>query len=129
MSYGASAYGAAAYGGGANSANEQVFFPLTNYAPDVLFEASAIFNGPEEFYEILARQASEPEAGPVGTEYKVYTSHGPGETPQLQVTFGGNSQAIVGAAPIIVVTAIIDGAVFGAGNLIEVRGRPYNQNQ
>lgn len=127
MPYGASAYGAAAYGGSANSANEQILFPLLNRAPNTLFTASLIFSGSEQFYDILTLQGSEPGSGPSGLEYKVYTSHGPGETPQLQVTVSGNGTAVVGAAPIIAVTAIIDSAVWGVGTDFSVRGRPRAQ--
>lgn len=126
MSYGSSTYGGAAYGGSANAVNEQVFFPLDNRDPDVLYEAIVLFNGPEEFYDILTLQGSE-GTGPSGLEYKVYTSHGPGETPQLQVTIGGNGVTQIGAAPIIVVTAIIDGAVWAFGQDFSVKGRPYTQ--
>lgn len=94
---------------------------------DTLFEAIGSFSGPEEWYEILTLQSSEPGSGPIGTEYKIYTSHGEGETPQLQVTVGGNGQTIIGAAPIIVVTAIIDSSVFAFGLDFSVRGRPYTQ--
>lgn len=129
MSYGSGAYGSTAYGGGANAANEQIIFPLVLRAPDVLYEAVALFSGPEEFYEILTHQSSEPGAGPAGVEYRFYTSDGPGLTPQPQGGIGGNGQSIIAAAPIIVVTAIIDSAVWVAGNDFSVRGRPYNQNQ
>lgn len=127
MSYGASAYGAAAYGSGANGANEQVFFPIVEREPDVLFEASALFNGPEEFYEILTLQETEPGSGPAGVEYRFYTSDGPGLTPQSQGGVAGNGQAIIPAAPIIVVTAIIDSNVWSLGLRFSVRGRPYTQ--
>jgi hypothetical protein len=127
MSFGSSAQGSSAYGGNANAVNEQVFFILDNRAPDVLYEAQANFNGPETFYEILTLQGSESGSGPSGIEYKVYTSDGPGITPQLQVTIGGNGQSIIGAAPIIVVTAIIDSAVWAVGTDFSVRGRPYTQ--
>lgn len=127
MSYGSSAYGAAAYGGGANGANEQIFFPLIERPPDVLFEATGLFNGPEEFYEILTLQGTEPGSGPAGVEYRFYTSGGPGQTPQPQGGLAGNGQAIIGAAPIIVVTAIIDSSVWSLGVRFSVRGRPYTQ--
>lgn len=129
MPYGSSTYGGAAYGGIANSANEQVFFPVipNNYAPDVLHERTVIFTGPEDFYEILFRQGSENPSGPNGAEYKVYTSHGEGETPQLQVTVGGIGQTIIGAAPIIVVTAFVDSAIWALGLNFSIVGRPYIQ--
>lgn len=127
MSYGSGAYGSLAYGGGSNAANEQAFFALLNRAPDTLFEASALFTGPEAWYEILTRQGSEPGSGPAGVEYRFYTSDGPGLTPQPQGGIGGNGQTIIPAAPIIVVTAIIDSAVWGVGTDFSVRGRPYTQ--
>lgn len=127
MSYGSGAYGSTAYGGIANAVNEQIFFPLLNRDPDVTYEASALFNGPEEFYEILTLQGSEPGAGPAGVEYRFYTSDGPGLTPQSQGGVAGNGQAIIPAAPIIVVRVIIDSAVWGAGTDFSVRGRPYTQ--
>lgn len=123
MAFGSSPFGSTTFGGSANSVNEQVFFPYKLYAPDVLHESTVFFGGDSEFYEILTRRFGEP----VAVEYKVYTSHGEGETPQLQVTIGGDGQTIIGAAPIIVVTAIVDGAVFGSGNLFDVVGRPYTQ--
>lgn len=128
MSFGSAALGSSALGGNANSANEQVFFPYPepDRAPDVLYEASALFNGPETSYEILTIQGSE-GIGPSGIEYKVYTSEGPGHTPQLQVTLGGNGQSIIAAAPIVVVTAILDSAVWPSGLNFGVKGRPYTQ--
>ena len=131
MSYGSSAYGASAYGGSANAVNEQVFFPANapNLEPDTLYEATAFFNGPEEFYEILTHQGSESGSGPSGVAYQFYTSHGPGETPQDAGGFGGNGQSIIAAAPIIVVTVFVDSTVWPTGVDVSVRGRPYNQNQ
>lgn len=129
MSYGSGAYGSTAYGGSANAVNEQVFFPILaeDLAPDVLHERVAFFNGPEEFYEILIRQGSENPSGPNGAEYKIYTSHGEGETPQLQTTVGGIGQSIIGAAPIIVVTALVDGSIWPTGLNFSIVGRPYTQ--
>jgi len=130
MPYGSSAYGGTAFGGNANSADEQIFFgPLgrPNYAPDVLHEASGNFSGSTEFYEILTQQGSEPGSGPAGIEYKVYTSPQEGITPQLQVTATGNTQLIIGADAIIIVTALIDGAVWATGLDFSVKGRPYTQ--
>jgi hypothetical protein len=124
MSYGTTAYGAAAYGGIANSANEQIFFPLALYSPDVLREAEAIFTGSEEFYSIFTVQNGEPISGPIGTEYKIYKSNGEGETPQLQATIQGNTHVVIGAAARIVVTMIVDGSQFGSGIFLSVTGRP-----
>lgn len=128
MPYGGAAYGASAYGGSANAVNEQIIFPLTSeYAPDVLHERRVFFNGPQSFYEILIRQGSENPSGPNGAEYKIYSSHGEGETPQLQTTVGGNGQSIIGAAPIIVVTALVDSAIWVSGLNFSIVGRPYTQ--
>lgn len=128
MSYGSSSYGSAVYGGSANSVNEQVFFPLTsNYAPDVLHERTVLFNGPEDFYQILIRQDSENPSGPNGAQYKIYTSTGAGASPQLQVTVEGVGQAIIGAAPIIIVTALVDSSVWISGLGFSIFGRPYTQ--
>lgn len=128
MSFGSSAYGGSAYGGNANSVSEQVFFPDgPNYAPDVLHERTGLFNGPETFYEILFRQGSENPSGPNGAEYKVYTADHEGATPQLQVTVGGVGQTIIGAAPIIVVTALVDSSIWTSGLNFSIVGRPYTQ--
>lgn len=128
MSYGSSTYGGAAYGGNANSINEQVFFVIgPNYAPDVTHERRAAFAGSEEFYEILIRQGSENPSGPNGAEYKIYTATSEGETPQLQTTVGGSGQSIIGAAPIIVVTALVDSAIWVSGLNFSIVGRPYTQ--
>lgn len=129
MSYGSSAYGGSTYGGIANSANEQVFFPVIpdNYAPDVLHERTVLFTGSEDFYEILFRQGSENPSGPNGAEYKVYTAESESQTPQLQVTVGGVGQTIIGAAPIIVVTALVDSSVWVSGLNFSIVGRPYTQ--
>jgi len=128
MSYGSSVYGGAAYGGSVNSANEQIFFaPGPNQAPDVLHEARANFTGITQFYEILTRQGSEPSSGPMGIEYKVYTSPQEGITPQLQATIGGNGQTIITPDAIIIVTVLIDSAVWVSGLDFSVRGRPYTQ--
>lgn len=129
MSYGSSSYGSAVYGGSANSVNEQVFFPLlgVDLAPDVVHERSALFNGPETFYEILVRQGTENASGPNGAEYRIYTSFGEGDTPQLQVVVGGIGQSIIAAAPIIIVTALVDGAIWSTGLNFSIVGRPYVQ--
>lgn len=123
MSLGSSTYGSSVLGGSANANNEQVFFAHHQWPKDTLLVARAEFAGPEEWYEILTFLYSEPE----GVEFKVYSSHGEGETPQLQVTYGGNSQIIIGAAPIIVVTVMIDGALWSGGYDFRVVGRPYVQ--
>lgn len=125
MAYGAVAYGASAYGGTANAVNEQIFFPLADREPDTLYEATALFNGPEELYEILTNQGSE-GSGPAGVEFRFYTSDGPGLTPQSQGGVAGNGQAVIRAAPIIVVTVMIDSAIWAFGNDFSVRGRPYH---
>jgi hypothetical protein len=127
MAYGTSTYSASAYGGSANAVNEQIFFPLLNRDPDVLYEATGLFNGSEEWYEILTHQGSEPGSGPTGIEYKVYTSPQEGITPQLQATIGGSGQTIITPAAIVIVTAIIDSEVWAFGNDFSVRGRPYTQ--
>lgn len=128
MSYGSSSYGSSVYGGIANSLNEQVFFPVIgNYAPDVLHERTGLFNGSEVFYEILIRQGSENPSGPNGAEYKVYTADHEGATPQLQVTVGGSGQTIIGAAPIIIVTALVDSSIWVSGLNFSIVGRPYTQ--
>lgn len=128
MSYGSSSYGSSVYGGIANSLNEQVFFPVIgNYAPDVLHERTGLFNGSEDFYEILIRQGSENPSGPNGAEYKVYTADHEGATPQLQVTVGGSGQTIIGAAPIIIVTALVDSSIWVSGLNFSIVGRPYTQ--
>lgn len=127
MSFGSSSFGSTAFGGNANAVNEQVFFILANRAPDTLFEATALFNGSETFYEILTFQGSEPGSGPMGIQYEIFTSHGEGETPISQVKVSGNGQSIIGAAPIIIVTAIIDSNVWGVGTDFRVLGRPYTQ--
>lgn len=128
MSYGASSYSSTTYGGNANSVNEQVFFPFLpdSLPPDILHERSAIFTGPESFYEIITRNQENP-SGPNGIEYKVYTADHEGATPQLQVTIGGSGQTIIGAAPIIIVTAISDSAIWALGAQFTVFGRPYTQ--
>lgn len=124
MSYGAAAYGATAYG--ATSGSEyQTFFPFLLMEPDVLHEATAIAPQMEEFYEVITRQSNED----AGVLYSVYTSQGQGDTPQLQATVGGNGQTIVGNAPFITVTVMIDGAVFSGGMPLSVIGRPYNQER
>jgi hypothetical protein len=128
MSYGSGAYGSTAYGGSANSANEQVIFPLLgNYAPDVVHERTVLFNGSQEYYEILVRQGSENPSGPNGAVYEIYTSHGEGETPQLRDTMGGAGQSIIAAAPIIVVKALVDGSIWVSGLNFSIVGRPYTQ--
>lgn len=125
MSYGSASYGSTSYGGNANSLNEQVFFPLDNRDPDVLFTAEAAFTGQETTYSVYTLQGSE-GTGPAGVEYKIYTAHEQGETPQLQVTVQGNGQSVIAAAPRIVVTAIIDSAVWSVGEDFKVTGRPGN---
>jgi hypothetical protein len=129
MAYGSSACGSTAYGGNANSVNEQVFFPLPTdlLAPDVLYERSVFFNGPESFYEILIRQESENPSGPNGAEYKIYTSSGEGITPQLQMVVGGQGQTIIAAAPIVIVTALVDSSIWVSGLGFSIVGRPYTQ--
>lgn len=129
MSFGSSAFGSTSYGGNANANDEQIFFsfPEPNRAPDILYEASARSSSPALYYEILTQQGSESASGPSGIEYKVYASHSEGETPQLQVTLGGNGRSIIGAAQTIVVTAIIDSAVWGIGTNFGVKGRPFTQ--
>ena len=128
MSFGFSAYGSTAFGGSANAVNEQVFFVLgPNYEPDVLHERTASFNGPENFYEILIRQGSENPSGPNGAEYKIYSANGQGETPQLRDTVGGSGQSIIGAAPVIVVTAFVDSTIWVSGLNFSIVGRPYTQ--
>lgn len=129
MPYGSSSYGGAAYGGNANSLNEQIFFPVSadNYAPDITHERTALFNGPETFYEVLVRQGSENPSGPNGAEYKIYSATSEGETPQLQVTVGGSGQSIIGAAPVIVVTALVDSSIWALGLNFSIVGRPYTQ--
>lgn len=128
MSYGSLGYGGAAYGGNANAVDEQVFFPLVSeYAPDVLHERSALFTGSSQWYQVLTRQGSENPSGPNGAEYKVYVSHSEGETPQLQVTVSGIGQTIVGAGHLIVVTALVDGAIWPFGLNFSIVGRPYTQ--
>lgn len=129
MSYGGSPYGSTPFGGNANSVNEQVFFPIIpdNYAPDVLHERSALFNGPESFYEILIRQGSENPSGPNGAEYEIFTADHEGATPQSQVKVGGSGQSIIGAKPIIIVTALVDSAIWASGLNFSIVGRPYTQ--
>lgn len=129
MSYGSSSYGSAVYGGSANSVNEQVFFPvpLVDLAPDVVHERSALFSGSETFYEILVRQGSENASGPNGAEYRIYTSFGEGDTPQLQVVLGGVGQTVIAAAPVITVTALVDGVIWPIGLNFSIFGRPYTQ--
>lgn len=128
MSYGSTSYSSTSYGGNANSVNEQVFFFLgPNYEPDVLHERSAFFTGPETFYEILIRQASENPSGPNGAEYKIYTARDESDTPQLQTTVGGNGQSIIYAAPVIIVTALVDSAIWVSGLNFSIVGRPYTQ--
>lgn len=127
MSYGSSAYGSTAYGSSANGVDEQVFFPLlaTDLAPDILHERSVSFNGSASLYQILVRQNSENPSGPNGAEYKIYTSGGPGQSPQLQVTVGGVGQTIIAAAPTIIVTALVDGTIWESGLGFSIVGRPY----
>jgi len=129
MFYGTTGYGGAAYGGTANSANEQVFFPVptVDLAPDVLYARSAQFNGQESFYEILIRQGSENPSGPNGAEYKIYTSRFEEDEPQLRMTVAGVSQSIIPAAPIVTVTAIVDGSIWPTGLNFSIVGRPYTQ--
>ena len=128
MSFGSSAFGSTAFGGSANANNEQVFYPFgNNYAPDILHERTALFNGPEEFYEILIRQGSENPSGPNGAEYEIFTSDGEGITPQSQGKHGGVGQAIIGAHPIIIVTAFVDSAIWVSGLNFSIVGRPYTQ--
>jgi hypothetical protein len=129
MSYGSSAYGASAYGGSANAVNEQVFFLSTgeDLAPDVLHERTALFNGSEEWYEVLIRQGSENPSGPNGAEYKIYSARFEEDTPQLQVTIGGAGQTIIGAAHVVTVTALVDSAIWPTGLNFSIVGRPYTQ--
>ena len=129
MSFGSTAFGSTAFGGSANASNEQIFFsyPQPPRSPDILFEVTAFFTGPQEFYEILTIQSSEPGSGPTGIDYEAFISHGEGETPQSQGKFSGNGQSIIAAAPIIVVTAIIDSAIWPTGTSFGVKGRPYTQ--
>lgn len=129
MSFAASSFGAVAFSGSANAADEQIFFPSGGIErePDVLYEARALFNGSTEFYEVLVRQESEPGSGPMGVEFRVYTSPQEGITPQLQAIATGSAQLIIGADRIIIVTGIIDSAVWASGTSFNVRGRPYTQ--
>lgn len=127
MSFGSSSLGSASFGGIANAANEQIFFPDLgdNYAPDVLHQRTVLFNGPETYYQVIIRQGSENPSGPNGAEYEIYTSHGEGETPQRQVILGGAGISTIGAAPIIIVTALVDSAIWVSGLNFSIVGRPY----
>lgn len=118
MAYGASAYGAGAFGGAPNG-NQQVFF-ADALRTEGHYESRADVSVVSDFYEILTAQGG--EEPPI--EYRIYSSHGEGETPQLQVIVSGVGQTIIGAAPIILVTADITDI---AGNSFSVRGRPYTQ--
>lgn len=127
MSFGSSSFGSAPLGGIANTANEQVIFPIIseNYAPDVLHQRIVQFSGAEPYYQVIIRQGSENPSGPNGAEYEIYTSHGAGETPQRQVILGGAGISTIGAAPIIIVTALIDSAIWVSGLNFSIVGRPY----
>ena len=129
MSFGTSSYGSSAFGGNANSLNEQVFFPVSpdNYAPDVLHERSALFSGTELFYEVLIRQGSENPSGPNGAEYEIFTADHEGAAPQSQVKVEGSGQSIIAAAPIIIVTALVDSSIWVSGLNFSIVGRPYTQ--
>jgi hypothetical protein len=123
MSYGSTAYGSASISGSASSI-WRWFFPLQIRAPNTLFEAKAEFSSPSGLYSIYTFQATEPGSGSAGVTYKMYSSNDPDETPQLQSTVEGNGQTVVGLARFITVTAFIDGAVWGLGQIFSVRGRP-----
>lgn len=129
MSFGSSTYGGSAYGGSANAVNEQIFFPFIggNYAPDVLHEAEVRFSGSEARYSVFTEQGSESGSGPAGVTYDVYVSRSEGETPQHQVTVQGNGQTVVVAGIRIVVTMMIDSAVWPFGQNVKVTGRPLKE--
>lgn len=122
MILGSSSNGSLSIGGSLNTG--QVFFPEILRAPDIEYEAIANVSTGETFYTIFTQQASEPGSGSAGVEHRIYTSHGEGETPQLQLTLGGNNQGAVGAAPIIVVRSLIDGVIWPGGQIFSVTGRP-----
>lgn len=114
MSYGSSSYGAAVIGG-ASASQWQVFFVYTFRATGS-HQATAQFSGSGTFYSLFARQSNEniPLAG------AVYTANDPNETPQLQTTFGGVGQSVIGTARFI--TVIITLPV--AGETFSIMGRP-----
>lgn len=122
MSYGSSNLGSVSVGGALDTG--QVFFPMALREPDVEYEAIAFVDTEENYYSVFTRQASEPGSGSAGVVHRIYNSHGEGETPQLQVTVEGNAQAVIGAAPIIVVRTIIDGITWAGGQYFSVTGRP-----
>lgn len=119
MNYGTSSYGSTAIGG-ATASQWFIFFPFLLYAPDVLFESRLEFTGSATFFSLFSNQGEESGSG---IEYKVYTSNDPDETPQLQTTFAGIGQAVIGAARFIKVTAQIDSGVLPGGMNLSIMGR------
>lgn len=119
MTYGSSAYGSTALGGAAAS-EWFTFFPLLGYAPDVLHKAEMEFTGSDQLFSLFVSQSNETGEG---TSYKAYTANDPSETPQLQVTFAGVGQTVIGAARFITVTVELDSAVWAGGLILSIRGR------
>lgn len=119
MNYGTTAFGASAIGGSPASL-WFTFFPFLLRAPDILFEAQLEFGGGGEFFTLSVNQNTESGDGVL---YKAYTSNGPGQTPQLQSTFAGIGETLIGAAAIIIVTGQIDSAVWAGGIQFSIRGR------
>lgn len=119
MNYGSSSYGSAALGGA--SANQWfTFFVYKIYAADVLLTSTLELGVSSGLFSVFSAQGNESGEGIL---YQVFTSNDPGETPQLQVTFAGIGQSVVGAAQFVTVTVQIDGAVWPGGMNFSVRGR------
>lgn len=119
MSYGTSSYGSSAIAG-ASASEWFIFFPHLPYDPDVLFEAELEFNGPSGFFSLFSNQNTESGEGIL---YQAFTANDSNETPQLQTTFAGIGQAVIGSARFITVTAEIDSAVWAGGIQFSIRGR------
>lgn len=119
MNYGASSYSSTSIGGSVAS-QWYVLFPRLLYGPDVLFESRLEFTGSAVFFSLFSNQNVDTGEG---VTYKAYTSNDPDETPQLQTTFAGIGQAVIGAARFIKVTAEIDGVVWAGGIEFSIRGR------
>lgn len=119
MNYGTSSYGATAIGGSVAS-QWFIFFPFLTYGPDVVFESRLEFTGSGTFFSLFSSQSNESGNG---IQYKVYTSNDPHETAQLQTTFAGVGQAVIGVARFITVTAEIDGGVWSGGMQFSIKGR------
>lgn len=121
MNFGTTTYGSTAIGGAAASP-WFVFFVFLLREPDIVFTSTLTYDSTGMF-SVFMRQGSEVVSNTSGVIYKIYSANDPHETPQLQTTQEGDGQAVIGAAHFITVTAEVNGAIWGGGQLFEVRGR------